>query len=90
MTRLCGYRNWETSPHHPYSVFAQKFQNQFSLRFSLVSQYFRKFFIQGNTQDLSGGMSGLNTVPDNINFANEEAKVLEKWRTEKTFEKQLQ
>ncbi|GMT23809.1 hypothetical protein PFISCL1PPCAC_15106 [Pristionchus fissidentatus] len=35
-------------------------------------------------------MSGLNTVPDNINFAKEEAKVIEKWRTEKTFEKQLQ
>lgn len=35
-------------------------------------------------------MSGLDTVPDNLNFPEEERKTLEKWTTDKTFEKSLE
>ncbi|CAI5449746.1 unnamed protein product [Caenorhabditis angaria] len=35
-------------------------------------------------------MSGLNTVPDNINFASEEKKIAQKWKDEDTFMKSVE
>lgn len=35
-------------------------------------------------------MSGLSTVPDNINFAREEDKVAQKWQDENTFQRSVE
>lgn len=35
-------------------------------------------------------MSGLSTVPDNINFAKEEDKIAQKWKDENTFERSVE
>lgn len=35
-------------------------------------------------------MSGLSTVPDNIHFAKEEAKIAQKWTDENTFKRSVE